>query len=853
MFRHKLTGALLLGAIFAAGAGLCCIEPTAASAAAILQLNNENSSLALPTSYEQYLTLSAPSDIAVSERYIAIAEESTIYLFDREEQVPTYHTYDHAPAHKGAQISKIQFSDDEELYFSDSLLGFYELDLSDLSALKPVSDTSITSLSTFYLEKDTVFEVSVVNGTTTYLSAPISDPKTATPFANDDNTITPQLSYANGHFYSAVGALVTAYSYSETEQIYKATGNYPLQPGLTGLKAISVVGDSLYYSVSRSSSTVSDGLYRCDLTSSGYTPLLAGSGYGALTSYDGKLYAVKGNAVMEYDLGDGTSFEKTDYEISSASDSINRLSAATDSARAGDLLVTADNGNRRISVCNMQTGVYTTIAVDYDPKLVATDGELIAVAADTRVFVYEWNSRTKGYELSYQKTVSHTIMGIACLYGKCYFVTHGFEYGVADREELCTRDGVDQKSPVALANDLYGNLYVVSENGSVNQYTESNFCDSNTRQGKVLSFTLPENFRCVRADFEGDIFCLDGANVLYKNGETVASIDGGSFVYGDGPMEPLSYALGFEDDCVYFNFGNFIVRSDEGVLGFPTLKTIDAAGVYEELSRVHAPEEVRHTDVIQGAVGIQVDISSLDEDTVSFPFASYARTAEKGRGVVLAETAKYELVALYHDRGYDVRLFRLEQCTDAETAVAESAGRKFLSSACTLYNYPCIADAAQGQLARGTRVRVISVVSQDSGELGYDFAYVEAETSARESARGYVPLSFLTEADPAGGASEDFEIVKLKEDTLFGGPNGELTLKAGTEVRLYAEEDGILSARYTDANGKLYYQTLTEEMIDRGANDALRIALIVILSVLALVIIGAYFALLPHEKKPKKR
>ena len=150
-------------------------------------------------------------------------------------------------------------------------------------------------------------------------------------------------------------------------------------------------------------------------------------------------------------------------------------------------------------------------------------------------------------------------------------------------------------------------------------------------------------------------------------------------------------------------------------------------------------------------------------------------------------------------------------------------------------------------------MRVLYTIAADEEEgedYGYPFAYVEAETAARETVRGYVPLSFLTAADPNGGESEEFEIVRLKEDVAFMGENGEeKTLAAGTSVRLYTQEDGSYTARYTDEEGTTYAQTVTEDLIVRGESDALRIALIVILSVLALVIIGAYFALLPHEKK----
>ncbi len=872
MFKQKLTGAVLAltAAIAAAGAVAGGIPASAAQKqlnanaekSTAVSLSTENASLFLPGSYEQYLELENPSDIAVCDRYIAIAEGSGIYILDRKENSPSYRIYDHAADHSGAQISKIQFSDNLELYFSDTLLGFYRLDLSDPGSPK-TEGGSLTSLTTFYIDGETVFEVTVVDTGTTYFSAPLSAPREQTQFGSGDDKATPQLGCSNGKLYSAVGPLVTVYSAAEGNKQYSATGSLTLQPGLSGLKSIGVLDDTLFYTVS-GSPNVADGLYAYDLSSQTYALAVEGDGFGALTSYNGKLYAVKGNSVLEYSPEDGV--KKTDYEISSASASQNRLSGAQDSVRAGNLLVTADSGNRRLSIYNFAEGAYSVLPLSYAPSHAATDGEIIAACSGSTVYVYAWNNRAKSYECVFTYDTEYAVSGLSCLYGKCYFVTIGFCYGVIGPdaqgkyalEGTQIRAALGQNAPAALTNDLYGNLYAVLSDGSVFRYTEQNFTDGNVAQGERTEHTLPEKFAAVRADFEGNLYCLC-ENTLYRNGTPLSAIDGKNFVFGkDGAaVSPISYALGFEDDAVYFNFGNYIVKSDEGTLGFPTLRTIGAGGAFEEIGRVHAPDEVKFTDVQKGAVGIEVDLATLDSDAQYFPFTSYSRTAEDARGVLLAEQGGFRLVALYHDREYEIRLFRGEQCTEAAVSPMERGEEKYLSSNCNLYHFPCIADACTETLPRGTKVKVLAAVCPDGGgerepDLGYDFAFVEAETKTREAVRGYVPLSFLTDADPSHGENEDFEIGKLKKDTVFTDGNGnEKTLAAGTEVRLYANEDGTFTARYTGEDGETYFRTLTEEMIERGESDALRIALIVILSVLALVIVGAYFALLPHGKKNK--
>ena len=55
--------------------------------------NQAQTDLVSPTSYEQYLRLNKPSDIAFCADYIAIADENIIYLYDKKEGV--YRKYEH--------------------------------------------------------------------------------------------------------------------------------------------------------------------------------------------------------------------------------------------------------------------------------------------------------------------------------------------------------------------------------------------------------------------------------------------------------------------------------------------------------------------------------------------------------------------------------------------------------------------------------------------------------------------------------------------------------------------------------------------------------------------------------------
>ncbi len=823
--------------------GLFFMGKTAVSAAGPVQLDGAKASLFLPESYEQYLKLESPSDIAVCERYIAIAEEKDLYIFDRKAENAVYHKFSH-----GQKISKIQFSAEERLYFSDASLSFYELPLSDPDSL--TASKFDTPLTTFLIEGETLFEVSTANGSTIYCYASLANPSGSVEFDSSKNTLVPRLAFSDGKFYTVCEKTVTIYSRDDGTQGYTESDSFTLYPNPKDVKSVAVVGNTMYYTVG--SSETESGLYTYDLTTQENILLFEGDGYGALTSFGGKLYAVKGNGVIEYEIEDG--LRPTGYEIASASDSVKRLSGAQDIARARSLLVTADSGNNRLSVYDMEKDAYSVIPLTYAPALVATDGTRIAAAAGNTVYVYRKNVLTGQWdETAYPLEADDAIKGLSFVYEKLYYVSEHY-HGVIGE----TRKALNHGTPAGLASDLYGGLYIAYTDLTVNKFAEENFLTQN-EIGERLSFRLPEGFRALRADFEGDLFCLDASGALYRNGEAYAEIDGADFVYSEVSLKPTSFALGFEDSAVYLNFGDLILKTE--ALGFPTLGSIGAEGVYEEINHVHAPgaadgNGVTLVDVRGGAVGIEVDLAALDAETEYFPFASYSRTAEDRRGVLLAEAGDYRLIALYGGHAYEVQLFRASQVTDAKAAVTESTQGVFLSSPCALYNYPCVTAAHGETLPRGERVKILSIVKADPDaappDYGYDFAYVEAETNARTQMYGYVPLSFLTEVDPSGTESSSYELVKLREDVTFTALDGEQKPVAkDTEVRLYTQEDGSLLARYTDEDGTDFYAEVSENMIDRGESDAWRIALIVCLSVLAVLIVGVYFYLLPRDKKNK--
>ena len=118
---------------------------------------------------------------------------------------------------------------------------------------------------------------------------------------------------------------------------------------------------------------------------------------------------------------------------------------------------------------------------------------------------------------------------------------------------------------------------------------------------------------------------------------------------------------------------------------------------------------------------------------------------------------------------------------------------------------------------------------------------------------GYVPLSYLTHAAPVGN-TDDYRLAYLKErneGALFVSEDGTtVTLTERTQIAVYQAEDGY-TAKYTK-DGVDYYAHVTDDDLETPANNALRIALIVILTVVGVLIVGNYFFLRPIRRKNKK-
>ena len=249
--------------------------------------------LVSPTSYEQYLELTAPTDVAVNERYLAIADGNVIYVYDNDAEI--YREYLHGGEHK---VTKMQFADNGELYFCDESTFLYKLNVQTLES----AQTGLVC-STFVLSGDEIYFSNVSGNNSTLSKTTLATPQTTAPFLKDISSD-------------------TVFSISDEEIFYTDSGNYLLKYPSAGDPLISrfqnvlssvVATPSLFYCTDV---TGNFSVYNFnDLYENGgnATPVFTTDGeFSKLALFDDYVYAVDGASVRQYSIEQEnfTDFEK---------------------------------------------------------------------------------------------------------------------------------------------------------------------------------------------------------------------------------------------------------------------------------------------------------------------------------------------------------------------------------------------------------------------------------------------------------------------------------------------------------------------------------------------------------------
>ncbi|MGN0822797.1 MAG: hypothetical protein ACI4NG_03395 [Candidatus Gallimonas sp.] len=832
--KGKLLSLMMITAFVAGtGVGFTTVARAEEGRDEATEITTENAELFLPSEYEQYLPLEAPKDVAFCDGYVAIADGTSLYLYDRSERV--YRRYTHT-----ATIAKIQFTEDGTLYFLDEKTFLYIL--SDLNTASVAVQQAFPA-SNFLIEGDALYYATVSNYDTKITRFSLSD-STSVDVEKARPIGVPHLAYADGALLCAGSSTYYSYTFDENGSVQINNRFLTDRPSeADNLTALCAYRGALYYTTSGTGG----GLYRSD--GNGNAVRLLEGNFSALTQYEGNLYCVKDDSVLGVTIS-ATGAVYNGYEICGGSSSETRLSDASRIARAGDLTVVADEGNARVSVYDRSADRFSVIDCAYAQMLVATDGDYIAVAdRDTaRLSVY----RKDGDKTFETKLTERSLAGVACSYGTVYYVTTANDYGSVSADGTVKREkyrNVSSFVPKALTCDVFNTLYVAGEDGSVIGYSADTFVSA--EEGERLSVTLPVEFRSLKADYNGNLYCLKG-NSVYRNGTLFATVNVAGSVYRtDSFPEPKDFALGFEDDKIELLYDNFILRTDA-----LTFSALDAIGTENATDEIFSPEQpLALVTVEDNAIGVTTDLSALKESGEYFPYVRYFRTQTAMRGILLAQTSEYHVVALVgSDHRYTVNLFRRERNFVAEIGRenywTETDGERFLTNGTALYLFPCLSeDLHSEELTRGDRVDLLATVAA-ANENECTFAYVRNRTTGT---CGYLPISYLTAVPPieSGTQFRFTELAEQEEGVVFRAENGD-EVRLFERTRIEITENGETYLARFEQDGTSYYAEITADMLARQNPDALRISLIVVLCVLAVVIAGGYLYLKPRKSDQKR-
>lgn len=700
--------------------------------------------LILPSSYEQYLPLSEPSDVSVTENYTAIADGSRIYVYDR--RAGEYRCYEHTANEDESnnKITKLQFSETGELYFLDVSLFLYSLDPVTLESEK----TSLTC-NTFTIFSDTVYFTNVSQILRTTLDK--LDSSTAESVVSDV-TSKAALAQDNGVlYYTDAGKYLRKIDSTNDTLIGQLTS-------AETVVSLAVYSGILYYTDTAKT------LYVYDLTTNEQLNSFDG-GYSALSVSDGYIYAVNNDSVRQYSPSDAAF---TDFEICASSSSQNRLSGASDTILVGDKLLFADNGNNRISSYDTKTGERRVFPTEIQTDFLASDGTTVLAASATEAVLYDFDS---GEKTATFDGFNSNLAGVAAVYGKYYFITDNNYFYCAEQnsEGIWTLNSTPKPSAShtarLLAADVYGALYVAYSDGSVYRFEEDEFM-APAEVGEKTA-TVPVQAEKIAVDYEETV-CALYKNELYVCADAQKKYSlSKTAVYGQtAETKVLSFTFGIETGDVYLLYeGDFVLSTRD--IPLPTVRTIEVGDADEDIFSEQSAE-FSLVKTAENSLMVTFDIEALS-GAEYFPYLDYSRETESHTALKLGETDKYNLIAVFDEteKTYSAALILKRYCEEIPEseylmpAEGFTDGIGYLTNSVKLYKYPYLTSLLTvTELEKNTAVTVLGKIDT----LDYRYYYVSYTDTDGTVRTGYVPQGYVTNFDGAPPDSQNFEVGAGKAD-----------------------------------------------------------------------------------------
>lgn len=842
--------------------------------------------LFLPSSSEQFLPLTSPNDVAISDDYIAVADGNVIYVYDRA--AGRYNSY---TGTAGDTYSSLCFYG-EFLLFVPNGSSAFSIRYIDCSAAESGVYTSTNTLNDqnteavtctqFILNGDTLYyarflgnTVNVYSGTISSAGGSLAANTSGTALGGEtlsDISINPYFSNYGGTTYLSAQRTIYTVGTSVTTAF---TTDYDVS-------SFAITGTDLYYTSSDSARP----LYKKTLSGQQNDERLqAFSNISSIFPYNGALYfSVTGSnpAVRQFSL---ETEGYTGYEITQYSSGEKRLGRNADSLSLyGGRLIIADPANARVLLADTMTQEVRPVAVEgFSGSFSVTAGEEDFLVTDgSSVALYGYDGQ-RVLSLDYT-SFNGTVVDSTYSYGSYYLVSStGATYRLT--EEGIGANGQLSSAPAAIAADINGDIWALSaSSGTAYRYTEENFLSQNgaTETNPVLFGTGTLD---ILVDYEGTVYGLTEDSVLVGGATDARQLDLSSYVSYADDATAVAFAFGFTTDEAYvLTDAGFLVKWSGGIA---SLDTIDENGAYSALTGALTDENGGADACGDLLVTISADavLVSLDESALTaesyLPAAGYARAGEARVGVKVTDIADPDggntigsLVALYEylpgsgaqgsQHTYSLCLVLGEGAqplasSEYYTDTADYAG--YTTNAVGLYNLPLMRQSGDAaylayrlELAKNTRVTVLGTVSlpaPTTGGYGLDADYCFVSYSADgQTVYGFVPASYLN-ASPASGITGSGSaeityrhIAEGESVTLYDDAENARVFENEELLTVYgeADENGLVFVRYT-ADG-ISYSGWIEEALLAEASDFGIWVLVAVTIVTAAVLASACYLVL---------
>ena len=692
-------------------AGLCAQKSSISAHADTLQ----GEQLLAPSSYEEYLSLSAPSDVAATDGYIAIADGNTLYVFDKDRNL--WQEYAHT-----SPITKLDFGSRDTLYFLDGETNkLYSL---NAKTIAPAVETGIFC-STFSIQGDNIYYINLSAGMTSIYHAPLSDlTKKKELYAG--RMYSPSLSYFNGELYYVYG----------TDFLYKLNAdNSPAKVADLPLGVISItITEGVVCCITEEGSFYAYTLADLSEKSASECEPLAykTDGYSAVSDNGNDVYLVANNRIEKFSL---TEQSFTDYSIGATSSAPNRFDGASEIVLSGNTLFIADDNNDRISVYDVHEKTFLpSIPCQLDNPVMAAYGDSLLVSTTSQAILYSLHEKSYGetlYALASDR-ISGNIVGSAAIYGNYYLVTDtNYCYTLTNSGEGYRHTETLRNAHYAekLTADFSGNLYLLS-NGAVYRYTEESFL-APKEEGVKICEEIPSDVIELSVDYRGNLYALS-QNTLYvytSQAEGLYALQStktfdAPLVYG-GKNEALSFTFSIEENEVYFLYkDNYLTVTDE--LSLPTLKNISTEQIAQSvLSSANA--EFAVVEISAGSFLVEVDANQLQGET--FAYLSSYRNEQPITALKIGETSLYALLCYRENTASAYKTILVEKSRqtelDGDYKITEGYPQTgYLTNLTKAYKFPCMGLLAFGQMEKNTQVTLLYEVQGLDCEY-YAVAYGE--------------------------------------------------------------------------------------------------------------------------------